>query len=99
LITTALRPSGNERSFCHHDCCGIVVAPNDILCLKLAIVDGIGGGKEIDDDNNMPEKAIKVDLVWDGTELCTVGFLSKSIVAVEKDKARHIGKFVQVMEL
>ena len=42
---------------------------------------------------------MKAVLVRDGTELCTVGFLSRSIVAVEKDKARLIGRFAQVIEL
>jgi hypothetical protein len=47
----------------------------------------------------MPEKAIKPSLVWDGTELCTVGFLSRSIVSVDKDKVRYIGRIAQVIEL
>ena len=46
-----------------------------------------------------PEEAIKAVLVQDVTDLCRVGFLSKSIVVVEKDKARHIGRFAQVIEL
>jgi hypothetical protein len=42
----------------------------------------------------MPEEAIKTVLVWDGTKQCTVGFPSISIVAVEKDKAKYIWRFV-----
>ena len=44
-----------------------------------------------------PEEAIKAVLVQDVTDLCRVGFLSKSIVVVEKDKARYTGSFVQVI--
>jgi hypothetical protein len=80
-----LRASGNGKSCSQHDCCSMVVVPNDIFHFKLTITDGIGGGKEVDDNNTMPEKAIKVVLAQDGTKLCTVGFLSRSVVAVEKD--------------
>ena len=77
----------------------MVFVPNDILCFKLTIIDGIGGGKEVDDNNTMQEEAIKAVLVWDGTKLCTVGFLSTSIVVDEKDEARYIARFAQVIEL
>ena len=77
----------------------MVVVLNDILHFKLTIIDGIGGGKEVDDNNTMPEEAMKAVLVWDHTELCTVGEISRSILAVEKDKARYIGRFAQVIEL
>ena len=56
-------------------------------------------GKEGDNEDILPEEAIKVVLVWDGTKLCTLGFLSKSIVAVEKDREGYIGRFAQVIEL
>jgi hypothetical protein len=95
----ALKAFGNGRSCGQHDCCGMVVVPNDILHLKLPIIDGMGVGKEVDSEDTMPEETIKAVHVWDGTELCTVGFLSRSIVAVEKDKARYIGRFEQVIEL
>ena len=79
--------------------CGIVAAPNNILHFILTITDGIGGGKEVDNNNNMPEEAMKAVLVRYGTEMCTVGFLSESIVAVGKDKARYIGRFAQMIRL
>ena len=50
----ALRASGNWRSCCQHDCYGMVVVPNDILSFKLTIIDGIGGGKEVDNEDSMP---------------------------------------------
>ena len=62
--------------------------PMKFFCFKLTIIDGIGGGKEVDNNNTMPEEAINAVLVWEGTELCTVDFLSRSIIAVEKDMAR-----------
>ena len=57
------------------------------------------GGKEADSKDIMPEEAIKAVLVCNGTKLGTVGFLSRSIFAVEKDKERWIGRFAQVIEL
>ena len=59
----------------------------------------MGGGKEVDNEDIMPEEGMKDVLVQDGTKLCTVGFLSKSVVAVEKDRERYIGRFAQVIEL
>ena len=94
-----LRASGNGRSCGQHNCCGIFVVPNNILHFKLTVIDGMGGGKEGDNEDVMPEEDIKDVLVQDGTELCTVGFLSKSVVAVEKDRERYIGRFAQVIEL
>jgi hypothetical protein len=91
--------SGTGRSCCHHDCHSMVVVPNDILHFKLTMIDVMGGGKEVENEDTMPEEAIKVVLVQDGTKLCTLDFLSRSIVEVEKDKARHIGRFEQVIEL
>ena len=94
-----LRASRNGRSCGQHNCCGIFVVPNDILCFKLTVIDGMGGGKEGDNEDVMPEEDIKDVLVQDGTELCTVGFLSKSVVAVEKDRERDIGRFAKVKML
>jgi hypothetical protein len=53
----------------------------------------MGGGKEVDNEDTMPEKTIKPAHVQDGTKLCTVSFLSRSIVAIEKDKATCFGRF------
>ena len=94
-----LRASGNGRSCGQHNCCGIFVVPNDILRFKFTVIDGMSGGKEGDNKDVMPEEAIKAVIVQDGTKLCTVGFLSKSVVAVEEDRERYIGRFAQVIEL
>jgi hypothetical protein len=71
----------------------MVVVPNDILCFKLTIIDGMGRGKEVDNEDIMPEEATNTVLVWDGIKLCIVGFLSRKIVAIERDKAGYIGRF------
>ena len=47
----------------------------------------------------MLEEAMKAVLVQDGTEQSTVGFLSKSIIAVEKNETRYTGRFALVIEL
>ena len=52
-----------------------------------------------EDSKSFQEVALKVVLICDGTECCTVGFLCKSIVVVEKDKARFVGCFAQIIEL
>jgi hypothetical protein len=36
-----------------------LLLPMQFFCFKLTIIDGIGGGKEVDNNNNMPEEAIK----------------------------------------
>ena len=51
----------------------------------------MGGVKEFDNVDIMLEKAIKAVLVLDGTKLCSEGFLSKLIVAVEKDREDNLG--------
>ena len=54
-----LTASGNGRSSGQHDWCGMVVVLNDILHFKLTIMDRIGGGKEVDDNNTMPRRSHK----------------------------------------
>ena len=72
-----LRASGDGRSCGQHNCYGIIVVPNDILCFQLTVIVGMGGGKDGDNKDIMPKEATGAVLVWDGTKLCTVGFLSK----------------------
>ena len=45
------------------------------------------------------EEASKAVFIYYGTELCTVGFLWKSIVASDMDKSGLIGHFAQIIEL
>jgi hypothetical protein len=83
-----LQASGHGRSCVQHHCCGMFVVPNDIIKFKTTVIDGMGMGE---DSKSFPEGAIKVDLICNGTECCTVSFLCKSIVVVERDKARFVG--------
>ena len=55
---------------------------------------GMGEGSK-----SVLEEAIKAVLLCNGTECYTVGFLCKSIVVVERDKARFAGRFAQIIEL
>ena len=59
----------------------------------------MGRGKEVHNEDIIPEEAIKAVLVQDGTKLYTVEFLSKSVLAVEKDWERYIERFAEVKEL
>ena len=74
----------------------MLVVPNDIIKFKTTVIDGMGMGEG---SKGVPEEAIKVVLICNGTECCTVGFLCKSIVVVEKDKDRFVGCFAQIIEL
>lgn len=42
---------------------------------------------------------MKAVVVQDGTELCTVGFLGKNIVALEKTRFWYQDKFAPIIEL
>ena len=91
-----LQASGNRRSCVHHHCCAMLVVPNDIIKFKTTVIDGMGMGES---SKSVLEEAIKAVLICNGTECCTVGFLCKSIVVVEKDKARFVGHFAHIIEL
>ena len=91
-----LQVSGDGRSCVQHHCCGMLVVPNDIIKLKTTVIDGMGMGEG---SKSFPEEATKVVLIHNGTECCTVGFLCKSIAVVERDKARFVGCFAQIIEM
>ena len=91
-----LQVSGNNRSCVKHHCCGMLVVPDDIIKFKTTIIDGMGMGEG---SKSVPEEAIKAVLICNGTECSTVGFLCKSIVVVERDKARFVGCFAKIIEL
>ena len=74
----------------------MLVVPNDIIKFKTTVIDGMGMGE---DSKSFPREAIKVVLIHNRTECCTVGFLCKSIVVVKSDKARFVGRFAQIIEL
>ena len=83
-----LLASGNGRSCVQHPCCGMAVILNDIVRFKTTVFVGVN------QSNGIPEEAIKAVLICDGTELCTVGFLSKAIVMTERKKGSGVGWFV-----
>ena len=72
------------------------VDPNDVINCKRIMIDGLGMGEG---SQSMPEEAIKAVHICDGTEVCTVGFLCKSIVEVEREKARFVGSIAQIIVL
>ena len=74
----------------------MLVNPNDIIKFKTTVLDGMGMGE---DNKSVLEETIKAVLIRNGTEHCTVGFLCKSIVVVERDKTRFVGHFAQIIEL
>ena len=47
----------------------------------------------------IPEPALKAVAVKDGTELCTVGYLSRNYASVELTRTKFDGKFAQIIEL
>jgi hypothetical protein len=67
----------------------------DIIKFKTTVIDGMGMGES----SKSVLEAIKAVLIHNGTEHCTVFFLCKSIVVVERDKARFVGRFTQIIEL
>ena len=74
----------------------MLVVPNDIIKFKTTLIDGMGMGEG---SKSAPEEAVKAVLIHNGKECCTVGFLCKSIVVVERDKARFVGHFAEIIEL
>ena len=91
-----LQASGNCRSCVQDHCCGMLGVPNDIIMFKTTVIDGMGMGEG---SKSVLEGAIKAVLICNGTECSTVGFLCKSIVVVERDKARFVGCFAKIIEL
>ena len=74
----------------------MLVVPLDIIKFKTTVIDGMGMGEG---SKSMLEEAINVVLICNGKDCCTVGFLHDSIVVVERDEARFIVQFAQIIEL
>ena len=85
-----LNASSNGRSCEQHECCGKAVKADDVIRFKLAVVEDVLG---------KPLETIKVVLIKDGTELCTVGFLGREVAALPSQRSKYIDKFAQVLEL
>ena len=82
-----LKESSNGRLCVSHDCCGEVAMIDELVQLKLKVVD-------ID---RKIEEAIQAACIGDGTTSCIIGFLPGNIVQSGKEK--YVGKFVQIIEL
>ena len=92
----SVEASGSERSCAQHHCCDIIVILNDSIQFKITIVDAVNLGEG---DKIMLEEAIKVILVCDGTELFTMEFLSKAVVAIYSNNAIFMVNFVEVNDI
>ena len=68
----------------------MLVVPNDIIKFKTTVIGGMGMGEG---SKSMLEVAIKAILIHDGTELCIVIFLCKSIVVVREIHSDLLGTF------
>ena len=77
------------RSWEQHARCGAIMRPYDCVWLKSSLV-------PIDGANLA---GIKDVLIFDGMELCTVGFLGNNIAALKKSSDKFLNKFSQVIEL
>ena len=67
-----------------------MVQAGDLVRFKLCVVSN---------EDGTFEDAVKVVLIRDGTETCTVGFVPRHIVAVEHKRHSIADKFAQVIEL
>ena len=83
-----LRASRNGRSCDQHHCCGMLVVPNDIIKFKTTVIDGMGMGEG---SKGVPEEAIKVVLICNGTECCTVGFCASPLLWLREIKQDLLG--------
>jgi len=78
----------NGRSCTAHDCCGEHVEVGDVVRLVKTVVTY----------NDMPEEAVKCVKVVNGVDTCTVAFIPRSLMGLEKVQ-NHLNKFAQVVEL
>lgn len=83
-----LRMNSNGRLCCQHKCCGKYVKVGDVLRLKRTYVT----------INNKTEDAIKLVKIADGSDTCTVGFLSRDLIRKPSVLAK-LDKFCMVTEL
>jgi hypothetical protein len=87
-----LKASNNGRSCSQHMPCGSHLAAGDFVVFRATTV--------LDELTDEPEPAIKVvRLLEDGTEGCTVGFLSRHIAADMHQSAAHVDRTAIVLEL
>ena len=85
-----LRSSSNGSACEQHTCCGMNVAADALLRLKI---------DTLELEEGLPKTVVKAILIWDGTETCTIGFLPSHIAARPQARERLSNKFAQLIEL
>ena len=76
-----LHKSTNGRTCVQHPCCGQYVAAGDLVHLKrdVVFVCPEEPNQDAPQADALVETVVKAVLVRDGTEMCTIGFLRRSI--------------------
>lgn len=82
-----LHGKSNGRSCASHECCGHHLLLDDLVRLRLCVVDIEG----------RTEEAIQVVRIRDGSESCVVGFLPRNLV--RSSRMKYIDQFAQIIEL
>ena len=85
-----LNAPNNGRSCEQCERCGKVPKTDDVIRFKLAVVEDISG---------QPLETIKAIIIKDQTELFTVGFLGRKVVALPSQWLKHIDRLAKVLEL
>ena len=88
LEIVGLSSSTSGRSCILHEMCGETLNEGDVCRLILITVV----------INQREEEAIKVVKVVDGTDTCTIGFVSRSFTAMERVYS-HAGRLVEINEI
>ncbi len=79
-----LNTSNTGCSCEQHECCGKMVKHDDVIRFKLVAV--------VEDRSGKPflEMIKGPVLIEDGTEICTVGFLSREVAALPSQRLRYV---------
>ena len=94
-----LHSPDNGRSCNLHVCCGRHVVPGHIVRFKREVQEIIYRVPGDPEPDARIETVIKAVLVLDGTELCTIGYLPRHVVARPQEVERLHNKFAQIIEL
>ena len=82
-----------------HVCCGRHVVAGHIVKFKREVQEIIYQVPGDPEPDAWIETVIKAVLVLDGTELCTIGYLPRHVVARSQEVERLHNKFAQIIEL
>jgi hypothetical protein len=89
----------NGRSCVMHDCCGWHVVPRHVVRFEREMQEIVYRTPGAPEPDVRIEPVIKVGLILDDTEQCTVGFLPRHAAARPHEATRLHNKFAQVIEL